>query len=246
MSTWCFGIFSCLLLCAPLLAASPEMTYAQYETELASLQQREKNAKEQIAQEQARIESLKQQIADIDRQIVAVKAEIYRILGITEADVAAAQSELASIRQQLEMLVGLTAEDLKKRTKDINELESRIAALKKKPVSYLWKVRDQIPPVEQLLAQVREKASQKATAAPVSQGSNSYTVRLVPGNRDCLFKIAGYDFVYGDPTKWTMLYRANESIIKKKYDRYAKKVPQSKYSHPEDLIFPGQVLDIPR
>ena len=236
--------FCCVIWCCPLLAAKVDMTYEQYETELASLQQREKSAKEQIAQEQARIESLKQQIAEIEQRIIAVKAEIYRILGISEADVAAAETELASIRQQLEILFGLSVEDLKKRLKDVDLQQSRIAAFKKKPVSYLWRVRDQIPPLEQLLSQVREKAALKA--ATVSKSADTYTVRLIPGKRDCLFRIAAYDYVYNDPTKWPLLYRSNESIIRKHYKKYAKNASQSKYSRPEDLIFPGQVLDIPR
>jgi nucleoid-associated protein YgaU len=59
----------------------------------------------------------------------------------------------------------------------------------------------------------------------------SYTVRLVPGDRDCLSKIAGFSFVYGDPNKWVLLYRANKSTLK----------------HPEDadIILPAEVLVIP-
>jgi nucleoid-associated protein YgaU len=236
----------CLALSLPLYAAHTEMTYTQYETELSSAQQREKIAKEQIAQEQARMETLKRQIAEIDLKIAAVKREIYGILGITEADVAAAESEIASIRGELESLLGLLPEDLKKRSKDIDTQQTRITALKKKPVSYLWRVRDLIPPVEQLLEQVRAKASQQIAAPATSQSVNSYTVRLVPGKRECLYRIAAYDFIYNNAAKWPTLYRTNESIIKKKFDRYSKSASQPKYTHPEDLIFPGQVLDIPR
>ncbi len=166
-------------------------------------------------------------------------------MGITEADVAAAESEIASIRQQLELLFGESAEALKKRGKDIELQQSRIAMLKKKPVSYLWRVRDQILPRDQLLEQVKAKAAQPSVAEQ-SQTVNSYTVRLAPGNRECLYRIAAYNFIYNDPTKWPALFRSNESIIKKKYEQYAKHNPHPKYSHLEDLIFPGQVLDIPR
>jgi nucleoid-associated protein YgaU len=58
-----------------------------------------------------------------------------------------------------------------------------------------------------------------------------YTVRLLEGARDCLYKIAGYSFVYGDPEKWPVLYRANKGTLR----------------HPDnaDLIYPGEVLVIP-
>jgi nucleoid-associated protein YgaU len=41
-----------------------------------------------------------------------------------------------------------------------------------------------------------------------------YTVRLVPARRDCLWRIAGYDFVYGDPWKWRLLYEENKGLLK--------------------------------
>jgi nucleoid-associated protein YgaU len=65
-------------------------------------------------------------------------------------------------------------------------------------------------------------------AAPLP---SSYTVRLIPEDRDCLSKIAGYPFVYGDRGRWRLLYEANRETLK----------------HPEnaDLILPGEVLAIP-
>jgi hypothetical protein len=59
----------------------------------------------------------------------------------------------------------------------------------------------------------------------------SYTVRLMPDDRDCLSKIAGYPFVYGDRKLWVVLYKANKTTLK----------------HPEDadIILPGEVLVIP-
>lgn len=58
-----------------------------------------------------------------------------------------------------------------------------------------------------------------------------YTVRTWSGERDCLWNIAGYSWVYGDPTRWRLLYEANRS-----------KMPEA--DNP-DLIVPGMVLDIP-
>ena len=58
-----------------------------------------------------------------------------------------------------------------------------------------------------------------------------YVVRLLPGNTDCLWNIAGYSFVYGDPWKWRLLYDANRD-----------KLPQE--ANP-NLILPDMVLTIP-
>jgi nucleoid-associated protein YgaU len=58
-----------------------------------------------------------------------------------------------------------------------------------------------------------------------------YRVRLIPDRRDCFWRIAQYDFIYGDPFKWRLLYDANKG----------------KLSNPgnPDLILPGQLFEIP-
>ncbi|MFA6506514.1 MAG: hypothetical protein WCT14_10465 [Treponemataceae bacterium] len=66
-------------------------------------------------------------------------------------------------------------------------------------------------------------------AAPILPAS--YTVRLILPLRDCLWRIAAYPFVYGDPLKWKVLYDANKD-----------KLPVA--ANP-DLILPGIVLTIP-
>ncbi|HTX73807.1 MAG TPA: hypothetical protein VMC79_13335 [Rectinemataceae bacterium] len=59
----------------------------------------------------------------------------------------------------------------------------------------------------------------------------SYTVRLIPSRRDCLWRIAEYPFVYNNPLKWTVLYDANKKTFRDPGN--------------PNLIFPGQVLRIP-
>ena len=58
-----------------------------------------------------------------------------------------------------------------------------------------------------------------------------YTVRTWAVERDCLWNIAGYPWVYNDPWKWVELYNANLS-----------RMPEQ--DNP-DLIHPGMILDIP-
>jgi len=68
--------------------------------------------------------------------------------------------------------------------------------------------------------------------AVAATGQNQYTVRTWRVEKDCLWNIAGYAWVYGDPWKWRRLYEANKS-----------RMPDP--NNP-DLIEPGMVLDIPR
>jgi nucleoid-associated protein YgaU len=69
--------------------------------------------------------------------------------------------------------------------------------------------------------------------SPAGEGPlpDQYTVRPWGETRDCLWNIAGRAYVYGDPTKWRLLYEAN----------------RGKLPNPEnpDLIHPGMILDIP-
>jgi hypothetical protein len=77
--------------------------------------------------------------------------------------------------------------------------------------------------------------AQPAQPATVAQGlaplPAAYTVRRIPEDRDCLSKIAGYPFVYGDRSKWKELYRANKGTL----------------LHPEnaDILLPDELLIIP-
>lgn len=59
----------------------------------------------------------------------------------------------------------------------------------------------------------------------------AYLVRRLPGAEDCFWRIAGYDFVYGDTSAWKPIYEANKS-----------KLPQP--GNP-DLVLPDMVMQIP-
>ncbi|MFQ3547031.1 MAG: hypothetical protein SNJ56_01735 [Termitinemataceae bacterium] len=58
-----------------------------------------------------------------------------------------------------------------------------------------------------------------------------YTVRPWAQTRDCFWNISGYSFVYGDPTKWRVLYDRNKTKLRQ---------PDN-----PNLIHPGLVLEIP-
>jgi hypothetical protein len=64
-----------------------------------------------------------------------------------------------------------------------------------------------------------------------SSGSRQYVVRTWIVERDCLWNIAGYPWVFGDPWRWPELYEANKH-----------KMPDPNNPH---WIEPGMVLDIP-
>lgn len=71
--------------------------------------------------------------------------------------------------------------------------------------------------------------AKKYIAAYKEQAVRSvYTVRLIPERRDCLWRIAEYDFIYGNPYLWPKIWRRNRKLIQN-----------------PDLIYPGWKLVIP-
>jgi nucleoid-associated protein YgaU len=73
-----------------------------------------------------------------------------------------------------------------------------------------------------------EPAAEPAGEKPLPK---YYRVRLIPDRRDCFWRIAEYDFIYGDPFKWRLLYDANKEKL-------------TDPGNP-DLIHPGQLFEIP-
>jgi nucleoid-associated protein YgaU len=73
----------------------------------------------------------------------------------------------------------------------------------------------------------------EALAALQNRGAlvAEYEVKLNPANRDCLWRIAGFDFIYGNPREWRRIYDYNKNTFR----------------HPDnpDLVYPGQILKIP-
>jgi nucleoid-associated protein YgaU len=61
--------------------------------------------------------------------------------------------------------------------------------------------------------------------------AEEYEVKYNPARRDCLWRIAGFDFVYGNPLEWRRLYDHNRSTFR--------------FPDNPDLIYPGQILKIP-
>ncbi len=55
-----------------------------------------------------------------------------------------------------------------------------------------------------------------------------YTVRLIPGNRDSLWRISEYDSIYASPWDWPKIWKRNQKLIQN-----------------PDLIYPGWQLIIP-
>jgi len=67
------------------------------------------------------------------------------------------------------------------------------------------------------LAESEWMLAMKRPAAPADGAGKAkpafYVVRLIESARDCFWRIAGYDFIYGDPRQWKVLYEANKALL---------------------------------
>ena len=66
---------------------------------------------------------------------------------------------------------------------------------------------------ERSITDSRAVVSALAGIAPQTALPRYYVVRLMPNHRDSFWRIAGYPFVYGNPLKWPVLYKANKDIL---------------------------------
>ena len=98
-----------------------------------------------------------------------------------------------------------------------------------KAVDYLKKARESYLEGDYDMAIEYSNIAVRLAKAYKSSGVKTvYKVRLIPDRRDCLWRIASYNDIYGDPFLWPVIWRTNKKEI-----------------FNPDLIFPGQVLAIP-
>lgn len=257
------ALFVAAVLVFQISAQEKELTVEQYEAEMASLQLRGQTAREQIAQEQAKVEKLKQGLTETGEKIASVTRQIFATLGISEQDLVTAENELVSIHENLQHLSTLSPPEVSK--DKIAEIESALELWKSSGVSSLKQISQRIGVIEEMLkrlkgtvlsyvppsdadtvkaAEVVETLENKVITGSADTDSphnfDTYTVRGA-GEPESLFRIAR--IVYGDPLEWPRIYRANKALIDANFKKCEGKV---KISEPQDLLLPGQVLQIPR
>ena len=200
------------------LAAETEMTYEEYEAQLAQYRERETNTAKEIDDLQKEIDAMQAETGDLEDQIAAIWQEIYDLIGSDEAGVKAFMDELDAIEAEINSLKTLSPDDLYKQRRDIDALEERIAERKTSKIAALPDAVAKIARLEGMIAELRDMF-------PRVPPADLYTV--IRG--DCLWNISKKQDIYDDPYMWPRIYRANKDQVKD-----------------PDLIYPNQVFSIPR
>jgi len=200
------------------LFAQEKMTMDEYNLQLAEWQKREADAKKAIPTVEAEIAALKEEIAKTDEENNKVWQEIYAMIGATETDVREFMRNLDNLENEVDGLSNLSPDDLYKRRKEIDEIEAKLAEMKKSKISVLTEAMDKIAVIDGKIAQLR-------ATLDAARKWDEYVV--VKG--DYLWKISKKDDIYGDPYQWIRIYTKNRDLIKN-----------------PDLIYPDWNLKIQR
>jgi nucleoid-associated protein YgaU len=191
------------------------------ETDLAELQQRKADAIADQEKYSVTIEELNAKIVPVKAEYDKVHADILTFLGVTEEDFASIMEKIKYFNGEITNWDGLTDKELWKAKKVVRAL---VVEYNDYRGSNLGKVPDFRKDFSDLDNKIVNLESNLEAAKP-KYYEDDYTV--VKG--DWLSKIAQYSFIYGDMSKWPVIYRANRDNIKD-----------------PNLIYPDQVIKIPR
>jgi nucleoid-associated protein YgaU len=206
--------------------AQEKMTYEVYLVELAKHKDRENAAKAEIAVLQSEIAELKSQIEATKEAIKAKWAEMLAFVGITQEEYDAFVRGIDQFISKVNGFESQFANDFKAWGLALNSADTEYAGIKSNKIAVFPRLDGKIAEAGRALENSKDARRMAMSAGKGKSGT--YTVRLIPERRDCLWRIAEYSDVYGDPFKWPQIYSANQDQIKD-----------------PDLIFPGQVLQIP-
>jgi len=173
-----------------------------YQTQLATMQQREADARAKLDQLDADIADLKNQIDETQRQINTTWDEIYAMLGTNEAGVDAYRNALASIEREVDGLAALSPEELFKRRDDLEDIEKRLEEKKQSKIAFLTEMENKLMAIDGKIAALKAKMP-----------ANIYDEYIVVKG-DYLWKISKKDEIYGDPYQWIRIYCVNKDQIK--------------------------------
>ena len=189
------------------------------EREMENLQQRRTTAIENTARFEAEIPELRRRIAELDVEL----AEIMQRMGITEQDIADMRTRLQYYKDQLTNWERMSDDELWRNAKAFTELREDYNRSKTHRLSRLPEFQRDFTDLDRRFTAIQDTMNRSRRSSGYHE--DSYTVR----RGDTLSRISGYDFIYNDPTRGGVIYRANRDQMRSQSD-----------------LREGQTLKIPR
>ena len=199
--------------------AEKDQYNAAVENEMAQLQQRRADANAREEELNGRKETITAQLDEENARI----QELFAKLGISEEDIAAIHTRIQYYKDQLGNWENMNDDQLWNNAKAFKELQEDYG------ITYNLRL-SRLPEFERDWNDLNRRfTSIDNTLDRLRQSRGYYEDNYAVQGGDTLSKISGYDFIYGDPSKWGIIYRANRDQI----------------SNP-NIIHVGQNLKIPR
>ncbi len=195
--------------------------WQQLQDQLAEYQKAKSEAIANKEKYKKEIEQLKAELKQTKEEYDKTYNEILTKLGVSKEDLPSIKQKIDYFNNKIANYNEMTDNELWAAKKEINNL---IEEYEKYSKSNYAKVPDFVANFSDLNNKI-ENLKNNLDAAKPKYYEDSYTV--VKG--ETLSKIAGYDFIYNNPSKWGIIYRANRDQIKD-----------------PNLIYPNMVLKIPR
>ena len=191
------------------------------ENDLAELQQRKADAIANQETYSGRIEELNGSLATANEDYQKVYDEIMVFLGVDKADLPAILEKINYFNDQIANWNNLSDKELWKAKKSVRALVAEYNEYRQTNYAKVPDYRKQFSDLDNKIVNLENNLE----AAKPKYYEDTYTI--VKG--DWLSKIARYSFIYGEMSKWPIIYRANRDQIKD-----------------PNLIYPDQVIKIPR
>jgi nucleoid-associated protein YgaU len=191
------------------------------ENDLAELQQRKADAIAGQERYNTAIDEVTTKKAADATEYQIVYDEIMTLLEVDKNEVTAIERKISTLNRQISNLEKLSDKELWKAKKNVRELIADYNEYRESNQSKVPEFRMEFSDLDNKIANLGNSLE----AAKPKYYEDSYTI--VKG--DWLSKIAAYNFIYNDMSKWPIIYRANRDQIKD-----------------PNLIYPDQVIKIPR
>lgn len=206
------------------------IVFEEYTLALACVKEREMSAQAKATELESQIADLRQQVADTKQAVSDKWAEMLAYVGITQDEYDAFVASIDAFISKVNGFESQFADDFKAWASALADGDKEYEEIKSNKIAVFPRLDSKIAAAGQALEDSKSALAAAKNANNMSSGgTDTYTVRLIPERRDCLWRIAEYQDVYGDPFRWPEIYSANTDQIKD-----------------PDLIFPGQVFTIPR
>lgn len=207
------------LLTVSFVGYAQQMTREQWQQDMNRYRQQVTELNTKMGNLNKQISDLQAQSTKLDGDLKKCMDELYALVGSDAEKAAAYRAEIQAAENKANELMRLSDAELLARSKEVDELDSKVMKLWENKLSL-------IPEFWDRLTALNDKI--KSLRTTLGGAGKVYTVGTWARDRDCLWNISKKKDIYGNAWLWPKIWQGNRDQIKD-----------------PDIIHPGQKLKIP-